>query len=260
MGLAISRELANLLGGEIQLRSTPGVGQRLHALSAAHLPGQCVEPVLPPVGADAAARRARRGPRSARTTERPPEQIPDDRDAIAPGDSVVLIVEDDPHFARLMMGAAKDKGFKVLVATRGTEALALARAHHPTAISLDIFLPDMLGWTVLSQLKQDPATRHIPVQIVTLDEDRHHGLARGAFSFVQKPASTEGLEEAFARIKGYASPRRKRLLHRRGRRGRAQQRRRAPEPRGYRDRIGGYRAPRRSRSCAAIRSIASCSI
>ena len=70
----------------------------------------------------------------------------------------------------------------------------------------------MLGWTVLSQLKQDPATRHIPVQIVTLDEDRHHGLARGAFSFVQKPASTEGLEEAFARIKGYAAPRRKRLL------------------------------------------------
>ena len=64
----------------------------------------------------------------------------------------------------------------------------------------------MLGWTVLSQLKQDPATRHIPVQIVTLDEDRHHGLARGAFSFVQKPASTEGLEEAFARIKGYAAP------------------------------------------------------
>ena len=87
-----------------------------------------------------------------------------------------------------MVGAAKDKGFKVLVASRGTEALALARAHHPTAISLDIFLPDMLGWTVLSQLKQDSATRHIPVQIVTLDEDRHHGLARGAFSFVQKPA------------------------------------------------------------------------
>jgi CheY-like chemotaxis protein len=79
-------------------------------------------------------------------------------------------------------------------------------------VSLDIFLPDMLGWTVLSQLKQDPTTRHIPVQIVTLDEDRHHGLARGAFSFVQKPASAEGLEEAFARIKGYASPRRKRLL------------------------------------------------
>ena len=61
-------------------------------------------------------------------------------------------------------------------------------------MSLDIFLPDMLGWTVLSQLKQNPATRHIPVQIVTLDEDRQHGLARGAFSFVNKPTTTEGLE------------------------------------------------------------------
>jgi len=210
LGLAISRELANLLGGEIQLRSTPGVGSVFTLYLPLTYQGSASSR-LPPVNADA--------PQSApaagfvpRATDRPPEQIPDDRGAIAPGDSVVLIVEDDPHFARLMVGAAKDKGFKVLVATRGTEALALARAHHPTAISLDIFLPDMLGWTVLSQLKQDPATRHIPVQIVTLDEDRHHGLARGAFSFVQKPASTEGLEEAFARIKGYASPRRKRLL------------------------------------------------
>jgi CheY-like chemotaxis protein len=147
-----------------------------------------------------------------RAADRPPEPIPDDRNALMPGDSVALIVEDDPHFARIMMGAARDKGFKVLGASRGAEALALAREHLPTAISLDIFLPDMLGWTVLSQLKQDPATRHIPVQIVTLDEDRHHGLARGAFSFVQKPASAQGLEEAFARIKGYAAPRRKRLL------------------------------------------------
>ena len=210
LGLAISRELANLLGGEIQLRSTPGVGSVFTLyLPLAYLGSASSR--LPSAGADAPQAAPLTGlvPRAA---DRPPEQILDDRSAIAPGDSVVLIVEDDPHFARLMMGAAKDKGFKVLVATRGTEALALARAHHPTAISLDIFLPDMLGWTVLSQLKQDPATRHIPVQIVTLDEDRHHGLARGAFSFVQKPASAEGLEEAFARIKGYASPRRKRLL------------------------------------------------
>jgi CheY-like chemotaxis protein/two-component sensor histidine kinase len=210
LGLAISRELANLLGGEIQLRSTPGVGSVFTLYLPLNYLGSASSR-LPPANADAPQIAPAAGfvPRA---TDRPPEQIPDDRGAIAPGDSVVLIVEDDPHFARLMIGAAKDKGFKVLVATRGTEALALARAHHPTAISLDIFLPDMLGWTVLSQLKQDPATRHIPVQIVTLDEDRHHGLARGAFSFVQKPASTEGLDEAFARIKGYASPRRKRLL------------------------------------------------
>jgi CheY-like chemotaxis protein len=77
---------------------------------------------------------------------------------------------------------------------------------------LDVFLPDMLGWTVLNHLKQDPATRHIPVQMLTLDEDRHHGLARGAFAFVTKPTTQEGIEAALTRIKQYATPRRKRLL------------------------------------------------
>ncbi len=94
----------------------------------------------------------------------------------------------------------------------GADALALAREYRPTAISLDVFLPDMLGWTVLSQLKQDPMTRHIPIQIVTLDEDRQHGLTRGAFSFLHKPTTTEGLEDALVRIQEYARPRRKRLL------------------------------------------------
>jgi CheY-like chemotaxis protein len=101
---------------------------------------------------------------------------------------------------------------KVLVAQRGADALALAREYQPTAISLDVFLPDMLGWTVLSQLKQNPATRHIPVQIVTLDEDRQHGLARGAFSFITKPTTTEGLEVALSNITNYTKPRRKRLM------------------------------------------------
>jgi CheY-like chemotaxis protein len=95
---------------------------------------------------------------------------------------------------------------------RGAEALSLAREFCPTAISLDVFLPDMLGWTILNHLKQDPATRHIPVQILTLDDDWHHGLSRGAFAFVTKPTTTEGLEQAFSRIKEYTSPRRKRLL------------------------------------------------
>src|ERR1700719_2187323 len=100
----------------------------------------------------------------------------------------------------------------MLVALRVSDALALAREYHPTAVSLDVFLPDMLGWTVLNHLKQDPTTRHIPVQMLTLDEDRHHGLARGAFAFVTKPTTPEGLENALARIKEYSAPRRKRLL------------------------------------------------
>src|SRR5262249_7085076 len=111
-------------------------------------------------------------------TERPVELIEDDRDNLEPEDAILLIVEDDPHYARVLRDLSRDKGFKVLVALRGAEALALAREYHPTAVSLDVFLPDMLGWTVLNHLKQDPATRHIPVQMLTLDEDRHHGLAR----------------------------------------------------------------------------------
>ena len=142
----------------------------------------------------------------------PAVSIPDDRQTVTPNDAVLLIVEDDPHYARILADLAHDQGLKALIAMRGSEALALAREYQPTAISLDIFLPDMLGWTVLSQLKQDPVTRHIPVQVVTLDEDRQHSLARGAFAFLRKPSTTEDLGAALSRITDYAKPRRKRLL------------------------------------------------
>jgi CheY-like chemotaxis protein len=124
----------------------------------------------------------------------------------------LLIVEDEPHYCQVLVDMARANGFKVLAAMCGADALELARQYHPAAISLDVFLPDMLGWTVLSHLKQDPATRHIPVQMVTLDEDRQHGLSRGAFSFITKPTSPEGLEAAMSRIKDYATSRRRRLL------------------------------------------------
>ena len=140
------------------------------------------------------------------------EHIEDDRNAIENGDPVLLIIEDDPHYARILLGLARDKGFKGIVAAKGAMGLSLARQFHPTAISLDIFLPDMLGWTVLNQLKLDPATRHIPVQIVTLEEERQHGLAHGAFAYLVKAPTTEGLEAAFDRIKDFAAPRTKRLL------------------------------------------------
>ena len=147
------------------------------------------------------------------TVERAAEQPPDDRHDVQPDDTVLLIVEDDPHYARVLLDLAHDKGFKVLVAMPGRRRARAGPAvpRRPPSRST-CSCPTCSGWTVLSQLKQDPATRHIPVQIVTLDEDRQHGLARGAFSFLTKPATTEGLQAALARIKDYARPRRRRLL------------------------------------------------
>jgi len=210
LGLAISRELASLLGGEIQLRSTPGKGSTFTLYLPQTYVGPSAAPMPPSDGKPSTMNSLQLS--SVVVTEMPAEHVEDDRDNLGPNDAILLIVEDDPHYARVLLDLARDKGFKVLVAMRGAEALALAREYHPSAVSLDVFLPDMLGWTVLNHLKQDPATRHIPVQMLTLDEDRHHGLARGAFAFVTKPTTTEGLEQALTRIKEYSSPRRKRLL------------------------------------------------
>jgi CheY-like chemotaxis protein/signal transduction histidine kinase/HAMP domain-containing protein len=212
LGLAISRELAGLLGGEIQLRSTPDEGSTF----TLYLPQTYVGPSTGAAGVDSKAFSVPTpGPMTVvAASKRAIEQITvkDDRKDLQPDDRVLLIVEDDPFFATVLCDLAHEKGFKVLVATRGAEALALAHEFHPTAVSLDVFLPDMLGWTVLNHFKQDPSTRHIPIQMLTLDEDQQHGLSRGAFAYVTKPATPEQLETAFARIKEYTTPRRKRLL------------------------------------------------
>lgn len=212
LGLAISRELAGLLGGEIQLRSTPDEGSTF----TLYLPQTYVGPSTGAAGADA---KVSAGPTpgqmaTAVASKRAIEHITvkDDRADLQADDAILLIVEDDPYFATMLRDLAHEKGFKVLVATRGADALALAHEFQPTAVSLDVFLPDMLGWTVLNHFKQDPQTRHIPIQMLTLDEDKQHGLARGAFAYVTKPATPKQLDTAFARIKEYTMPHRKRLL------------------------------------------------
>jgi CheY-like chemotaxis protein len=131
-----------------------------------------------------------------------PSEVPDDRADITSGDRVLLIVEDDVHFARILLDMAREKGFKGVVALRGDTALSLAREHRPDAITLDLQLPLIDGWTVLDHLKRDPSTRHIPIQVISV-VDRQRGATVGAIAYLEKPVSSEALEGAFTHIKGF---------------------------------------------------------
>jgi CheY-like chemotaxis protein len=140
------------------------------------------------------------------------EHIDDDRDTVAPGEPLLLIIEDDANYARALLGLAHDRGFKGIVASNGSTGLFLARTCKPTAILLDILLPDMVGWAVLRQLKFDASTRHIPVQIISVAEERQHGLAHGAFAYCVKEATTDSLKTTLDRLTDFVARGKKRLL------------------------------------------------
>jgi len=141
-----------------------------------------------------------------------PEGFEDDRDTIEPGDRVVLIIENESTFAKILLEMAREKTFKGLVALDGDAGLQIAHAFHPDAITLDIDMPGIDGWAVLDRLKHHPDTRHIPVHIITGIRERQQGLKAGAIAYLEKPVSKEALEDSFNRISTFIDQQVKRLL------------------------------------------------
>ncbi len=214
LGLAISRELSKLLGGEIRLVSAAGTGSvfTLYLPQTFTVSRQARQRIAPPpekpvpVQVEVVSPEEPAGLQFA-------NEANDDRTDIGPGDQVILIVENDLGFAKILLEAARDKGFKGVVASTGAAALAMMREYHPAVMTLDIFLPDMQGWRVLERLKADLSTRHVPVCVVSTDEARDRALDSGAIGFISKPLTSKDLvDRALEQLRGYVGRQAKQVL------------------------------------------------
>ncbi len=187
LGLSISKELANIMGGEIQIKSEPNVGsiftlyipERNEAMRGEEVQLAQEPRIYTPVQA--------------------PEEVPLNIPALRKGGvQTLLIVEDDPIFADLLSDYAIEKGFTPILAGQGDTGLETAISELPDAIILDIMLPVMDGWQVLKKLKADPRTKHIPVHMMSAGNEREdRAKSEGAIGFLRKPVEKEDLDEAF---------------------------------------------------------------
>ncbi|BAU11455.1 multi-sensor hybrid histidine kinase [Leptolyngbya sp. NIES-3755] len=203
LGLSISRELAHRLGGFIQLNSEIDRGSTFTLYLPQTVPTTESAPPVTPTAAPIS-----------HPIELPKltTEVPDDRALIQPGDRVLLIIEDDVNFVKILTDIARQQGFKVLSALRSQSGLTLAQQFKPRAILLDLHLPDLDGWTVLDRLKRDPELRHIPVHILSSDDQKQRGLQLGAIAYLQKPVSSDDLTQLFGEIQTFIDRRVKNLL------------------------------------------------